>query len=80
MDSCAFSISLPTIDRRHAMSVPVICGHDKLSGVVAEHPGLRRLRHRRLLAYLQLQGLEGTFRSYVLTSSDPLFIFSIVPC
>ncbi|KAK3120236.1 hypothetical protein QOZ80_9AG0684130 [Eleusine coracana subsp. coracana] len=47
------------------MSVPVICRHDKLSGVVAEYHGLRRLRHRRLLAYLRLQGLERTFRSLV---------------
>lgn len=30
----------------------------------AEHPAVRRIRHRRLLAFLWLQGLERTFQSY----------------
>lgn len=40
------------------------CGGDELSGA-AEHPAVRRIRHRRLLAFLRHQGLERTFRSMV---------------
>ncbi|TVU25035.1 hypothetical protein EJB05_27511, partial [Eragrostis curvula] len=47
-------------------------GADNLSGE-AEHSGVRRLRHRRLLAFLRLQGLEGTFRSLVQETNDCFF-------
>ncbi|CAL4983832.1 unnamed protein product [Urochloa decumbens] len=39
-------------------------GEDELAGV-AERPILRWLRHRRLLAFLWLQALDGTFESMV---------------
>lgn len=41
------------------------CGHDELAGAV-EHPVVRRLRHRRLLAFLRHQGLDATFGSCAL--------------
>ncbi|CAL4980426.1 unnamed protein product [Urochloa decumbens] len=40
------------------------CGEYELEGA-AEHPVVRRLRHRRLLAFLRHQGLEGTFGSMI---------------
>jgi hypothetical protein len=44
------------------------CGDDELAGA-AEHPAVRRIRHRRLIAFLWLQGLERTFQSYALQIS-----------
>ncbi|XP_039777400.1 uncharacterized protein LOC120644760 isoform X2 [Panicum virgatum] len=47
-----------------AMPPAVDRGDDDLAGAAeAEHPALRRIRHRRLLAFLHLQGLERTFQS-----------------
>ncbi|CAO2142142.1 unnamed protein product [Urochloa humidicola] len=40
------------------------CGEYELVGA-AEHPVVRRFRHRRLLAFLRNQGLEATFDSLV---------------
>ena len=39
-------------------------GGDDLAGVV-EHPPLRRIWHGRILAFLWIQGLDRTFKSYL---------------
>ncbi|CAL4983836.1 unnamed protein product [Urochloa decumbens] len=57
------------------MSVVMDCGGgDALAGA-AEHSAVRRLRHRRALAFLWLQGLERTFDSMILETDS---VFSVV--
>ncbi|RLM58609.1 hypothetical protein C2845_PM18G09730 [Panicum miliaceum] len=57
--------SIPSYQRgKVGGAMPAVrdCGDD-------EHPPVRRIRHRRLIAFLWLQGLERTFQSYALQIS-----------